>query len=90
MNIYVINAGGYYTVGTAVVAAPNATTAACMANGASEYHTAGKDFGGHMTYWPWDAKEVGTTEASEPTILSLHEWGMPHLPSRGSGKSVTF
>lgn len=90
MNIYVITASGFYTTGTAVVAHDDAEKATAMANEASEYHTAGRDFGGAMTYFSLNAKMVGTAHCTKPQILSLHEWGMPELPSRGSGKQVTF
>ena len=85
MNIYILNAGGYYTVGTAVVAAPDVFAAAELANAASEYkeltyHT----FGGNSE------KPVGVCDSNESHVMNIHEWGMGHLPSKGSGVKVTF
>jgi hypothetical protein len=83
-KIFVLNAGGMYAVGTAVVAAPDHATAVEMANEATDrkwkltYH-------GTMTKDP-----IGVSTEDEPRVLNIHEWGMPHLPSKGSGKKVTF
>lgn len=94
MNLYTVTAAGYYTTGTAVVAANSAEEAAELANEASKYSTPGKNFGGVMTYHSLNAKLVGTahdeTSFKYNTVVSLHEWGMPELPAKGSGKTVTF
>jgi len=85
MNIYILNSGGFYAIGTAVVAAPNVEAAAELANATTdkkwklEYHP----FGGNST------EPVGTT-TGRPRVMNIHEWGMPHLPSKGSGLKVTF
>lgn len=89
MNIYVINAGGYYTVGTAVVSARTVDHAVALANEASEYHVP-NSVHSPLTYNSMNVKLVGMNADREARVLSIHEWGMPHLPSRGSGKSVTF
>jgi len=67
-----------------VVAADDLQTALDLANNATDakfdltYH-------GIMTPDP-----VGFVEGDTPHIINIHEWGMPHLPSKGSGIKVTF
>ena len=90
MNLYVITAAGYYTVGTAVVAARSIEQAVAQANKASKYHTPGKDFGGVMTYYDTNAKLVGVAAVANSQVVSINEWGMPELPGKGTGKTVTF
>ena len=90
MNLYVITAAGYYTVGTAVVAARSVGQAVAQANKASKYHTPGRDFGGTMTYYATNAKPVGVADVANSQVVSIHEWGMPELPAKGTGKTVTF
>lgn len=84
MNIYVINGGGYYVIGTAVVAAPTHAIAVQLANEASDPKW-------ELTYHGNANREaIGICDENEPRVMSLHEWGMPHLPSKGSGGKVTF
>ena len=84
LNIYALNAGGYYAIGTAVVAAPNLDTAPELANAASD-----KKY--NLTYHGIVSGEpVGFVGGNEPRVLNIHEWGMPELPAKGSGKKVTF
>lgn len=84
MNIYTFNAGGYYAIGTVVVAAPSFEVGIKLANEASDpkfnltYH-------GVMT-----PDYIGICDENKPRVLNIHEWGMPNLPSKGSGKKVTF
>lgn len=84
LNIYALNAGGFYAIGTAVVAAPNLETATALANAASD-----KKY--KLTYHGIVSGEpVGFVGGHEARVLNIHEWGMPHLPSKGSGVKVTF
>lgn len=85
MNIYVFNAGGFYAVGTAVIAAPNHETGVKLANAASD-----PKWG--LTYHGIMNREPIATDTKHKTcrVLNIHEWGMPELPSKGSGKKVTF
>jgi len=82
-KIFALNAGGFNAIGTVVVAAPDLTTALGVANGATNkkfdltYH-------GIMTPDP-----IGTTD-HETGVINIHEWGLPNLPSKGSGVKVTF
>jgi hypothetical protein len=84
MFIFVLNAGGYYAVGTAVVSAPHLEKALELANEASDPKW-GLTYHGKMTPDP-----VGANTDRTPRVLNIHEWGMPELPSKGSGKKVTF
>jgi hypothetical protein len=84
MNIYVVNAGGMYAIGTAVVAAPTHAIAVQVANEASERKW-------NLTYHGMQHREaVGVCDENEPRVMSIHEWGMPDLPSKGSGIKVAF
>jgi len=84
LNIFALNAGGFYAVGTVVVAAPDLPTALKLANNATD---AKLDLTYHGIMQP---DPVGTCDAEAPHIINIHEWGMPHLPSKGSGIKVTF
>lgn len=84
MNIYALNAGGFYAVGTAVVAAHDLEGALALANNASD-KSLDLTYHGIMTPDP-----IGTTDAIVPNVINIHEWGMPDLPSKGSGIKVTF
>lgn len=85
MNIYVLNAGGFYAIGTIVVAAENLERALKLANAASDPKW-GLTYHGIITGEP-----IATgTDYNTPRVLNVHEWGMPELPSKGSGKKVTF
>ena len=86
MNIYALNAGGYYAIGTAVIVAENLERAVKLANTASN-----PKWG--LTYHGITSGEPIATDVKEYTtcrVLNIHEWGMPELPSKGSGKKVTF
>ena len=84
LKIFTFNAGGFYAIGTAVVAATSREEGLELANAASD-----KSFG--LTYHGIiSGKEpIGNTDGA-PRVLNIHEWGMPNLPSKGSGKKVTF
>jgi hypothetical protein len=84
MNIYALNAGGMYAIGTCVVAAPDHATAVKVANEATDPKW-GLTYHGIMTKDP-----IGTSDLNRSCVLNIHEWGMPDLPSKGSGKKVTF
>lgn len=93
MHIFILNAGGYYAIGSATIAAPDVDTAAELANAATDstYELAYHPFGGNSVepVGTTDGEPVGTTDG-EPRVLNIKEWGMPHLPSKGSGVKVTF
>jgi hypothetical protein len=84
MLIFALNAGGYYAVGTAVVTATDLESALTMANAASDPKL-GLTYHGKMNPKPIDA-----SSSLVACVLNIHEWGMPNLPSKGSGKKVTF
>jgi hypothetical protein len=84
MKIFALNAGGMYAIGTAVVAAPDHATAVNAANAASNPKW-GLTYHGIMTKDP-----IGVSDLKGTCVLNIHEWGMPDLPSKGSGKKVTF
>jgi len=84
MNIYALNAGGYYAVGTTVVAADDLETAMSLANNVTDKKY-DLTYRGIMTPDP-----IGQSDITTPKVLNIHEWGMPDLPSKGSGVKVTF
>jgi hypothetical protein len=84
MKIFALNAGGFYAIGTAVVAAPDHATAVKAANEASDPKW-GLTYHAIMTKDP-----IGVSDLNRTAVLNIHEWGMPDLPSKGSGKKVTF
>lgn len=85
MFIFVLNAGGFYAIGTAVVVAENKERAVKLANAASDPKW-GLTYHGIISGEPI----ASTTEYNTPRVLNIHEWGMPDLPSKGSGIKVTF
>ena len=84
MNIYALNAGGFYAIGTAVIAAENLERAVKLANAATNPKW-GLTYHGIVSGVP-----IGVCDANTPRVLNMHEWGKPELPSKGSGKKVTF
>lgn len=84
LKIYQVRAGGYYTSGQAIVAAHTHEHAMDLANEASDpkwrltYH----GFGGIPI--------LGEIEGRDPHVMSIHEYGVAGLPSKGSGIKVTF
>lgn len=85
-KIFSLKAGGYYAIGMCVVAANDLEEACKIANEASDKKL-------NLTYHPFGGiKEtpVGTSDDIVSHVKDMHEWGMPELPSKGSGKSVKF
>ena len=103
MKVYEIGAGGYRAVGLIIVIAGSKEHAAELANKHSRELAADKrnpDY--NLTYHALNAKVLdgvlATTEPAhrwdhrqpEPRVLTMREYGMPELPSAGSGRKVTF
>jgi len=84
MKLFALHAGGFNAIGTIVVAAPDLETALELANNASD-----RKF--NLTYHGIVSGEpVGESLVTSKQVVSMHEWGLPDLPSKGSGIKVTF
>jgi len=84
MNMYKLNAGGYYTSGMALVAANSVEHALELANEASDPQW-------KLTYFGFGgAPKVGDQVEVNPHVIAIHEYGLPDMPSKGSGIKVTF
>ena len=100
MKIFQIGAGGFNASGMAIVAAPDAEFATQLANRESRRRVADRDnVDFDLTFHAMNAKVISGAVAMsnpanrfacQPSVLSLHEFGFPHLPSKGSGIKVTF
>lgn len=103
MKVFQIGAGGFNASGMAIVAADTAERATQIANSEScrrAIERENVDF--DLTYHALNAKVItGTLAIATPAnrfdhrapkegVLALHEFGFPHLPSKGSGIKVTF
>ena len=103
MKIFQIRAGGFNASGMAIVAADTAEFATQLANRESRRRVADRenvDF--DLTFHAMNARVISgavamSTPANrfdqrvcEPSVLSMHEFGFPDLPSTGSGIKVTF
>jgi hypothetical protein len=75
MKIFALNAGGFYAIGATAVKAANEAS----------------DPKWGLTYHAIMTKDpIGVSDLNRTAVLNIHEWGMPDLPSKGSGKKVTF
>ncbi len=103
MKIFQIGAGGFNASGMAIVAAEDAEFATQLANRESRNRVAVRDnVDFDLTYHAMNAKVISGAvamstpanrfdqRACEAAVLSMHEFGFPHLPSTGSGIKVTF
>lgn len=103
MKIFQIGAGGFNASGMAIVAADSAEFATQLANRESRRRVADRDnVDFDLTYHAMNAKVIsGAMGVSTPAnrhdsrprkegVLTIHEFGFPHLPSKGSGIKVTF
>ena len=91
MKVFRIGAGGYYSSGMAIVAANTPEIATDLANINSRQEAANVDNTDYdLTYYAHNAVEIEGMVADVPGVQALHEFGHPHLPSKGSGIKVTF
>ena len=103
MKIFQIGAGGFNASGMAIVAANNADMATKLANLESRRRAVAMDNDDFdLTYHSHNAHVIaGAVALATPAnhfdtrprtagVLTMHEFGFPHLPSTGSGKKVTF
>ena len=103
MKIFQIGAGCVNASGMAIVAAATPEHATEMANAESRRRVARRDNVDYdLTYHAHNAHIItGAIAMSTPAnrhdaraakerVLTMHEFGFPHLPSTGSGKKVTF
>ena len=103
MKIFQIGAGGFNASGMAIVAADSAEFATQLANRESRRRVGDRDnVDFDLTYHSHNAHVIaGAVALATPAnhfdtrprtagVLTMHEFGFPHLPSTGSGKKVTF
>jgi len=103
MKIFQIGAGGFNASGMAIVAANSPEFATQLANRESRRRVADRDnVDFDLTYHAHNAEVIeGAFAMPTPanrfdhrdcneTLMSMHEFGFPHLPSTGSGIKVTF
>jgi len=103
MKIFQIGAGGMNASGMAIVTAKTSEFATQLANRESRRRVADRDnVDFDLTYHSHNAKAIeGAIALPTPMnhfdtrpcverVLSMHEFGFPHLPSTGSGIKVTF
>ena len=84
LKIFQVRAGGYYTSGQIIVAAHTADHAIELANEASDPKW-------KLHYYGYSGVPVlGEMEGRDPHVLSVHEYGLPNMPSKGSGIKITF
>ncbi len=82
MKIFQLHAGGYYTSGMAVVAANTLEHALDMVNEESDPQWKLTYNGRHSI--------IGEETTVNARVMALHEYGLPNMPSKGSGVKVTF
>ena len=103
MNVYECKAAGYRSVGLVIVQARTAVKATALANKASrsattevnavDYELTYHDGNTDMLPGVFAVRESPNRHDHRPPlekVVSMREWGMPELPSKGSGVKVTF